>query len=392
MATWAHVGLRRRITPIRGIWPALFLIVTVAYAAGAAAQGTTSATVPRRDDIRNTAATVGNHYRTAKPCSAGSCAITNKWDDAVLMMGMIEHWRKFGTAAYRTYAENWARKNAWNLFTNTSGSDQRNPNWHNRMTAGYTYLRLLQAGTAGATVANVRTNLDDQLALQLAPERQQLVDHVFPGRRQALLLLEGGGRRVHGAAGMDHDGQARRQRRLLPPRRATCRTTRSRSWGSRTPRASSGTATKPPRRKRSPDGKPIVWGRGTGWIAGALALALSELPASRAGIRHLPDALRRSHGRGQDAAAPRRVLEHERGRRQPLPGAGDQRDRAHHLRDRQGHRSRDPERRHLPAGRGEGLERDGGHGDPERRLSRLLPEHRAGAGAADRRRATPTRT
>ena len=34
--------------------------------------------------------------------------------------------------------------------------------------------------------------------------------------------------------------------------------------------------------KRSPDGKRIVWGRGTGWIAGALALALSELPASRA--------------------------------------------------------------------------------------------------------------
>jgi len=138
MDTAAHIrGLRRRLPTTAAIWPALFLVVAVGCAdAGIAAEalgGTqqsasiTTSTMPRKGDIRNGAAAVGNHYRSAKPCPAGTCPITNKWDDAVLMMGVIEHWRKHGTAAYKTYAENWANANSWELFSDLSG-DQRNPN------------------------------------------------------------------------------------------------------------------------------------------------------------------------------------------------------------------------------------------------------------------------
>ena len=143
------------------------------------------------------------------------------------MMGVIEHWRAYGSSPYRTYAENWARKNAWTLFDDTSGRDQRNPNWHNRMTAGYTYLRLGQAGSAGATVADVVANLDDQLALQVSPEREQLVDYVFPGQTHGLVLVQGRGCEVHGIAHVGRDGEAHRRQPDTTTARGICRTTRS---------------------------------------------------------------------------------------------------------------------------------------------------------------------
>ena len=46
-----------------------------------------------------------------------------------------------------------------------------------------------EPATPGATVARVTTSLKDQLALQLAPERQQLVDYVFPGKTTKSVAL-----------------------------------------------------------------------------------------------------------------------------------------------------------------------------------------------------------
>ena len=68
--------------------------------------------LPRKSDIQAAAAAVGGHYRAVVPCAPTTCAINNKWDNGVLMVGIIEHWRQYGTAAYRTYAENWAGHNA----------------------------------------------------------------------------------------------------------------------------------------------------------------------------------------------------------------------------------------------------------------------------------------
>ena len=260
------------------VWPAFILAAAVGWAEPGTASAAPS-TMPGKDDVRNAAAVVGDYYRIAKPCPAGSCEITNKWDDAVLMMGIIEHWRKHKTAAYKAYAENWARKNSWTLYSDLSG-DQQNPGWDNRMTAGYTYLRLLQAGSAGASVANVTTNLNNQLALKLTPERQGLIDYVFPGQTKSsrswkavdanfmalpewITMGKHAGKASYYARGFELQNYQVNVMGLRDPT--------SKLWYR-------DEAAKP---KRSPDGKKIFWGRGNGWIAGALAIALSELPTSR---------------------------------------------------------------------------------------------------------------
>src|SRR6476620_8884561 len=86
-----------------------------------------SSALPSAGDIEAASARVGDHYLAAVPCTAGGCAINNKWDNGVLMMGVIDHWSTYGTAAYRSYAERWAAHNNWSLFTDTRGSDQENP-------------------------------------------------------------------------------------------------------------------------------------------------------------------------------------------------------------------------------------------------------------------------
>jgi len=148
------------------------------------------------------------------------------------------------------------------------------------MTAGYTYLRLLQAGSPGATVADVTSNLNDQLALQLSPERQQLVDYVFPGQTKSsfswksvdaeFLALPVWIMMGRQSGNGDYYVRARDlqnyQVNVMGLQDAT-----SKLWY-RDEAAKTMT---------SPEGKKIIWGRGTGWIAGGLAIALSELPTSR---------------------------------------------------------------------------------------------------------------
>ena len=236
--------------------------------------------LPRKSDIQAAAASVGGHYRTVVPCAPTTCAINNKWDNGVLMVGIIEHWRQYGTAAYRTYAENWASHNNWTLFSNTSGRDQENPNWNNRMTAGYTYLRLLQAGTPGASVADVISNLDAQLALGISPEREGLVNYVFPGSTRASLSwkyvdanftalpvwvamgAETGDERYYNRVRDLQDYQVNVMGLQSPT---------TRLWFQH----------EIAKTQTSPNGLPVVWGRGNGWIAAGLALALTELPTWR---------------------------------------------------------------------------------------------------------------
>ncbi len=135
---------------------------------------TTSTTIPRKGDIKAAGDKVGNHWISAYAAGSNN----NGWDAGVLMMGIIEHWRRYGNASYKTYAENWARTYAWKLLSSGCSSSG---NWHNRMAAGYTFLRLLQAGSTGATVADVSQNLNTQLALPISPEVTGLVDHHFSG-------------------------------------------------------------------------------------------------------------------------------------------------------------------------------------------------------------------
>ena len=56
----------------------------------------TSIEVPRKGDIKAVAEKVGNYWMTNNPCNAGAgnCPMSNSWDKGVLMMGIVDHWRK----------------------------------------------------------------------------------------------------------------------------------------------------------------------------------------------------------------------------------------------------------------------------------------------------------
>src|SRR4030095_1342813 len=114
----------------------------------------TSIAVPRKGDIRAVAEKVGNYWMTNNPCNAGAgnCPMSNSWDKGVLMMGIVDHWRKHPNAtAYKTYALNWANEHSWQLYDTDPCNDWK-ANWHNRMIAGYTYLRLKGGGVTGANL------------------------------------------------------------------------------------------------------------------------------------------------------------------------------------------------------------------------------------------------
>ena len=306
------------------------------------------------------------------PCTSGSCAINNKWDNGVLMMGVIEHWRAYGSSPYRTYAENWARKDAWTLFDNTSGRDQRNPNWHNRMTAGYTYLRLDQAGSAGATVADVVSNLDDQLALQVSPEREQLVDYVFPGQSTASFSWKAVDANFMAlptwVAMGRHTGDTRYYDRARDLQNYQVDV-----MGLQSPATKLWFQHEAAKTQTTANGRPIVWGRGNGWIAAGLANVLSELPASR-------NEYATYRTRFTDLMESVRTRQRADGfwnmnladaNDSPAPETSATALMVYAM--ARGIRPRDPRARHLWARRGEGLERDAGHRDGERRAPRLLP-------------------
>ena len=239
-----------------------------------------SAAMPAKSDIEAVAARVGDHYLATVPCGAEGCAINNKWDNGVLMMGVIDHWSKYGTAAYRSYAETWAAHNDWSLFTDTSGRDQENPNWHNRLTAGYTYLRLFQAGTPGASIAEVVGDLDAQLALPISPEREGIVDYVFPGSSKGSLswkIVDANFMAlpvwiaIGGQTGQTDYYDRVRDLQDYQVGVMGLQDPMTKLWFQR----------EAVKTMTTPNGLPVVWGRGNGWIAAGLASALTELPSAR---------------------------------------------------------------------------------------------------------------
>ncbi len=238
-------------------------------------QAQTSVTLPRKDDIQAAGAKVGNYWMSGHPAGSND----NSWTGGVLMAGIVEHWRQYGTASYKTYAGDWAAADAWKLLS--SGCD-RSSNWHNRMTAGYTYLRLLQGGVAGATVASVIQNLDKQLALPISPEVTGLVNYRFPG--------------CAGTSGTFSWKAVDAEFMALPvwivmgthagkptyfTRVRDLQSYQVDTMGLQDPTTKLWYRDQTYKTARSPNGLKIFWGRGEGWIAAGLAITLSELPTSR---------------------------------------------------------------------------------------------------------------
>ena len=249
----------------------------------------TSITVPRKDDIKAVAEKVGNYWMTNNPCNAGAgnCPMENSWNKGVLMMGIVDHWRKHPTAtAYKTYALNWANAHSWQLYNTTPCTDWK-ANWHNRMTAGYTYLRLKGGGVPGTTLlTDTIANLDAQLLLPVfspTDDGTAQVDYAFgcgPGGTFSWKALDAeftalptwiaygkqtGNTAYYARAYALQNHQATTMRLQDPTTKLWYRDE----------------TFAPPTDKLTPAGLPIVWGRGTGWIAGGLANALAWLPTSR---------------------------------------------------------------------------------------------------------------
>ena len=237
---------------------------------------TTSTTMPKKGDIQAAGAKVGAYWTSVYGAGTNS----NGWNGGVLMLGIIEHWRQYATASYKTYAENWANTYAWSLLSSGCSSAG---NWHNRMIAGYTYLRLLQAGSAGATIADVTADLNTQLSLPISPEVTGLVNHHFPGcagtsgtfswkavdaNFMALPVWITMGRQVSNANYYTRgSGLQNYQVSTMGIQDAATKLWyRDESYKTKT----------------SPNGLKIFWGRGQGWIAASLAIALTELPTTRA--------------------------------------------------------------------------------------------------------------
>jgi unsaturated rhamnogalacturonyl hydrolase len=234
-----------------------------------------STTIPRKGDIKAAGDKVGNYWISAYPAGSNN----NGWNASVLLMGIIEHWRHYGNASYKTYAENWASTYAWSLLSSGCNSSG---NWHNRMVAGYTFLRLLQAGSTGATVADVTQDLNTQLALPISPEVTGLVDHHFrdcagtsgtfswkavDANFMALPIWITMGKHFGNTNYYTRgSGLQNYQVSTMGLQDATTKLWyRDESYKTKT----------------SPKGLKIFWGRGEGWIAATLAIALSELPTTR---------------------------------------------------------------------------------------------------------------
>jgi len=234
---------------------------------------TTSTAVPPKGDIRAAGTKVGNYWMKKNQAGANN----NGWDGGVLMLGIIEHWRQYGIASYKDYAQAWAQSHSWGLL---SDGCKLTGNYHNRMTAGYTYLRLLQAGSAGATVAKVTQSLNAQLALPVSPEVTGLVNHQFPGCSS----------RSFSWKAVDAEFTAlpvwitmgKWNGRLKYYNRASAlQSYQAHTMGLQDPTTKLWYRDESYKTKLSPNGLKIHWGRGQGWIAAGLAITLTELPTDR---------------------------------------------------------------------------------------------------------------
>jgi unsaturated rhamnogalacturonyl hydrolase len=239
-----------------------------------------AATMPGRDQIRVEAFRVGDHYRAAVPCSASGCAITNHWDDGVLIAGVVEVWRTFSATAYRSYATDWANRQSWRLYSNTSGN-QRDPNFHNRMMAGYAYIRLSEGGVAGASLADVRANLEARLAMPLTQERIGLTDHVFPGKTDSSFSWKAVDAEFMALPVWTMMGR-KDGRAPYHDRGRELQDYQVDIMGLQDPVTKLWYRDEAEKSLLSPNGRKVVWGRGAGWIAAALAATLEELPTARA--------------------------------------------------------------------------------------------------------------
>jgi rhamnogalacturonyl hydrolase YesR len=193
----------------------------------------------------------------------------NGWANATFFSGLLALQRLTGSPRYLAYARNWAEKHAYGL---NGGVTTRHADNHN---AGQAYLDLYEIEPEESKISAIEESLhrmvytdqpdknddwwwDDALHMAMPPFARIGALRGDPQYWQKLYALYDHTKRVEGGPGLydDATGLWYRDKRFLPGL---------------------------PGAILSPAGKPVVWSRGNGWVAGGHAKTLKALPP---GERH----------------------------------------------------------------------------------------------------------
>ncbi|WP_327136472.1 glycoside hydrolase family 88 protein [Streptomyces sp. NBC_01340] len=193
----------------------------------------------------------------------------NGWANATFFSGLLALQRLTGSPRYLAYAKNWAEKHAYGL---NGGVATRHADNHN---AGQAYLDLYEIEPEESKISAIEESLhrmvytdqpdknddwwwDDALHMAMPPFARIGALRGDPQCWQKLYALYDHTKRVEGGPGLydDATGLWYRDKRFLPGL---------------------------PGAILSPAGKPVVWSRGNGWVAGGHAKTLKALPP---GERH----------------------------------------------------------------------------------------------------------
>ncbi|MFD4415181.1 MULTISPECIES: glycoside hydrolase family 88 protein [unclassified Streptomyces] len=190
----------------------------------------------------------------------------NGWANATFFSGLLALQRLTGSPRYLTYARNWAEKHAYGL---SGGVTTRHADNHN---AGQAYLDLYEIEPDESKISAIEESLhrmvytdqpdknddwwwDDALHMAMPPFARIGVLRGDPRYGDKLYALYNHTKRLEGGPGLYDAGTGLwyRDKRFLP----------------------GGIV--------SPSGKPVVWSRGNGWVAGGHTKTLKALPP---GERH----------------------------------------------------------------------------------------------------------
>ncbi|WP_051831064.1 glycoside hydrolase family 88/105 protein [Streptomyces violens] len=232
--------------------------------ARAAAARTPSGALPSRAEITAVLRRVADHW-----IGAHADPGDNKWARATFFSGLMALYRLTRDARYLRYARGWAEGHDYAL---NSGVTTRHADDH---CAGQTYLDLYELEPEQGKIAAIEESLhrmvftdrpeknddwwwDDALHMAMPPFARIGRLRAEPAYWDKLYALYTHTKSAEGGPGLydPESGLWYRDKRFLP----------------------GGIL--------SPDGKPVVWSRGNGWVAGGHVKTLKTLPA---GARHVPE-------------------------------------------------------------------------------------------------------
>lgn len=262
-----------------------------------------SSTLPKDAELRTTAFLVANRWRSDNPCQAagqGTCEASMMygetggfptWRSGVLMAGMMDHYLVHTDhAGARAYVYNWATQTQWKVFSASQIQD-RHANFHNRTAASYAYLRLAQSGTVPSNALNSSlSNLETMYSVPLYRDaaKTKFIDYKFPqwpsNAESSFSWMAvdaefvGGlpvwityGKHLGGADKTNYYTRVlqlhKYQRDNMGLQRNDGLWSRDETYAGNLTLAQGG----------------IAWARGNGWVAAALALALSEMSSTDVG-------------------------------------------------------------------------------------------------------------